>query len=136
MPLGDGTGPAGLGPMTGRAAGYCTGYSVPGYINPIPGRGGGRGLGWSGRGGGRGFGNMYWATGLPGWARYNMGYPAWGGVVNPNIPYPYGTQAVTPEQEAKALKNQAKSMQDNLNAMNERIHELEQLAVEKDKPQK
>ena len=45
MPLGDGTGPAGLGPMTGRAAGYCAGYSVPGYMNPIPGRGyWGRGL--------------------------------------------------------------------------------------------
>jgi len=34
MPLGDGTGPAGFGPMTGRAAGYCAGYPVPGYINP------------------------------------------------------------------------------------------------------
>jgi len=38
MPLGDGTGPAGMGPMTGRAAGYCAGYGVPGYMNPIPGR--------------------------------------------------------------------------------------------------
>lgn len=26
MPAGDGTGPMGLGPMTGRAAGYCAGY--------------------------------------------------------------------------------------------------------------
>ena len=38
MPLGDGTGPAGLGPMTGRAAGYCAGYGVPGFMNPIRGR--------------------------------------------------------------------------------------------------
>jgi hypothetical protein len=38
MPGGDGTGPAGMGPMTGRAAGYCAGYSVPGFANPIPGR--------------------------------------------------------------------------------------------------
>lgn len=38
MPRGDGTGPAGMGPMTGRAAGYCAGYGVPGYVNPIPGR--------------------------------------------------------------------------------------------------
>jgi len=30
MPGGDGTGPAGMGPMTGRAAGYCAGYPVPG----------------------------------------------------------------------------------------------------------
>lgn len=40
MPGGDGTGPAGLGPMTGRAAGYCAGYPVPGFMNPIIGRGG------------------------------------------------------------------------------------------------
>jgi len=39
MPAGDGTGPLGFGPMTGRAAGYCAGYPVPGYMNPIPGRG-------------------------------------------------------------------------------------------------
>ena len=40
MPAGDGTGPAGLGPMTGRAAGFCAGYPVPGYMNPVLGRGG------------------------------------------------------------------------------------------------
>ena len=39
MPFGDGTGPMGLGPMTGRAAGYCAGYGMPGFMNPIPGRG-------------------------------------------------------------------------------------------------
>ncbi len=38
MPRGDGTGPAGMGPMTGRAAGYCAGYGVPGYMNPLGGR--------------------------------------------------------------------------------------------------
>ncbi|MGI6097596.1 MAG: DUF5320 domain-containing protein, partial [Dethiobacteria bacterium] len=27
MPRGDGSGPAGMGPMTGRAAGYCAGYA-------------------------------------------------------------------------------------------------------------
>ena len=37
MPWGDGTGPAGMGPMTGRAAGYCAGYPVPGYMNPAVG---------------------------------------------------------------------------------------------------
>jgi len=35
MPGGDRTGPAGMGPMTGRAAGYCAGYPVPGYLNPV-----------------------------------------------------------------------------------------------------
>jgi hypothetical protein len=40
MPAGDGIGPAGLGPMTGRAAGFCTGYPVLGYMNPAVRRGG------------------------------------------------------------------------------------------------
>ena len=35
MPFGDGTGPAGMGLMTGRAAGFCAGYPVPGYMNPV-----------------------------------------------------------------------------------------------------
>jgi hypothetical protein len=58
MPWGDGTGPAGLGPMTGRGAGYCAGYPTPGYANPY-GRGWGMGMGrgwWPGfRGRGRRF---------------------------------------------------------------------------------
>ena len=45
MARGDGTGPTGMGPMTGRAAGYCAGYSAPGYMNSIPRRGLGLGLG-------------------------------------------------------------------------------------------
>lgn len=39
MPRGDRTGPAGLGPMTGRAAGFCAGYPTPGYMNPVGARG-------------------------------------------------------------------------------------------------
>jgi len=45
MPGGDGTGPQGLGSMTGRAAGYCAGYTSPGFANPVPGRGFGMGFG-------------------------------------------------------------------------------------------
>jgi len=86
MPGGDGTGPMGLGPMTGRAAGYCAGYPVPGYMNPIPGRGfWGFGRGFFG-GRGRGWRRWYYATGLPGWARFGMGLPAWGGYA---APYPF-----------------------------------------------
>lgn len=29
MPRGDGTGPMGIGPRSGRGAGYCTGYNAP-----------------------------------------------------------------------------------------------------------
>lgn len=45
MARGDRTGPAGTGPRTGRAAGYCSGYDVPGFMNPLPGR-----RGWFGPG--------------------------------------------------------------------------------------
>lgn len=64
MPRGDGTGPAGAGPMTGRGAGYCAGFNRPGYAN---GAGGFAGYGF---GRGRGFRRMYYATGMPGWMRY------------------------------------------------------------------
>jgi len=48
MPFGNGTGPRGMGPMTGRGAGYCAGFGTPGFANPIPRRG------WLGLGFGRG----------------------------------------------------------------------------------
>jgi len=75
-----------MGPMTGRAAGYCAGYPVPGFMNPVPGGGywrWGRGVWGAGFGAGRGRGwrNWYRATGLPGWSRAQMGLPAWGGRV-------------------------------------------------------
>lgn len=49
MPAGNGTGPMGMGSMTGRGAGYCSGSAAPGYAN-----GGGFGGGGFGFGGGRG----------------------------------------------------------------------------------
>ncbi len=54
MPRGDGTGPMGMGPMTGRAVGYCSGSGAPGFVNAGPGWGGRVGRGF-GRGWGRGF---------------------------------------------------------------------------------
>ena len=68
MPRGDGTGPAGMGPMTGRRAGFCAGYATPGFLNPVLGTfPGAIGLGGFGRG--RGWRQRYYATGLPWWAR-------------------------------------------------------------------
>jgi len=73
MPFGDGTGPAGLGPMTGKAAGFCAGYPVPGYMNPAVGRAGFYGPGMPAFGA--------YGTGLYGYgAGYGMPY---GGRVNP-----------------------------------------------------
>jgi len=117
MPAGDGTGPRGMGPMTGRAAGYCAGYSVPGYANPIPGRG--LGMGW---GRGRGWRNWGYAAVQPGRGRFGYA-PAWGAP-----PAPYGPYAVQPtaEQEAEYLKAQAEWLKEQLDAVSERIAELEQ----------
>ncbi|MFP4117096.1 MAG: DUF5320 domain-containing protein [Candidatus Aenigmatarchaeota archaeon] len=39
MPRGDGTGPRGQGPRTGRGLGYCAGYDSPGFTKGAP-RGG------------------------------------------------------------------------------------------------
>jgi len=33
MPRRDGTGPMGLGPMTGRGLGFCNGFSTSGFTN-------------------------------------------------------------------------------------------------------
>jgi hypothetical protein len=77
MPWGDRTGPAGLGPMTGRGAGYCAGYPVPGFANPWVPAWGGRGRGWGGRG--RGFWGRGWR--LWGWGRgrgLRWGYAPYG----------------------------------------------------------
>ncbi len=69
MPFGDGTGPRGLGPMTGRGMGYCAGFGRPGVYNPVPGGGyGGYGFGLA-RGWGRGMG-VGWGRGMGvGWGR-------------------------------------------------------------------
>ena len=111
MPGGDGSGPGGLGPMTGRAAGYCAGYGVPGYANPGYGRGYGRGFG-RGRGGGRGFG----------WRNRFQTYPGY-------VPGPvaYGPIPVEPsaEQELAALKQQSEYMQNEMQEINKRIEEIE-----------
>jgi hypothetical protein len=113
MPRGDGTGPAGMGPMTGRAAGFCAGYPVPGFMNPV----GGRGYwGW-GRGGGRGFGRGFRWTG----AAY--GYPAWGGAANPYPPFP--AQSITTGQELQGLKKQAEYFESALEEIKKRIEQFE-----------
>jgi hypothetical protein len=117
-----------MGPMTGRAAGYCTGYPGPGFANPMPGRGGG------GFGRGRGFRNRFYATGMSGWQRAAAGSPAWG------APYPaypanqgsYGT-GMSKEQELDVLKNQARQFQSGLEEINARIEELDKETTEKNR---
>lgn len=122
MPFGDRTGPAGAGPMTGRSAGYCAGQGMPGYANPVPGRGFWRRGAWgfSGRGGGRGQRNWFYATGLPGWARggFRPGHA-------PHQPYTSGQSAMSKEQELEMLKEQADKFQEGLDGIKKRISDLE-----------
>jgi len=127
MPAGNGTGPSGFGPMTGRGAGYCTGNSAPGYTNPT--RRGGFFRYGRGRGGGRGWRNQFYATGQPFWARGRMPYPT-------DYGYGFGYTApeFTKETEVNLLKEQADLMQKEVSAIHERIKELENLASgQKDK---
>ncbi|MBN1358689.1 DUF5320 domain-containing protein [Candidatus Bathyarchaeota archaeon] len=133
MPRGDKTGPYGAGPMTGRAAGYCAGYSVPGYMNPRRGYGRGFGRGW-GRGFGRGWGRGYGR----GWYVYPP--PA---IVQPAYPPAYQpiTQQQAPEQEVTALENYHKDLvaekadlEKEMNDIKGRIEDLK-AKLENKKPQ-
>ena len=124
MPFGDGTGPAGTGPMTGRAVGYCAGYDVPGYMNPIA----GRGFWGRGRGGGRGRRNWFYATGLTGWQRAARGWPMFGGVAPYAAPF---DPAIAERQELEALRGQAEHFARVLDGISKRIQELEATAAGK-----
>jgi hypothetical protein len=102
-----------MGPMTGHATGYCAGFETPGFANPIGGRGAGKGMGM-GRGrvagfgggrGGRGRRNMFYATGLPGWMR------------NP--------APAAPDTDKQSLQGYAASLQQQLDAINQRLAALE-----------
>ncbi len=116
MPAGDRTGPAGMGPMTGRGAGYCAGSTVPGYQNQP----GGFGRGGRGAGGGRGRRNWQNTTGLPGWQGAGAGMPAFGGQA-----YPQSAVEQNRELELQALKNQAAGLEDSLREIVGRIEQLE-----------
>ena len=111
MPGGDRTGPLGLGPMTGRAVGYCAGYPVPGFMNPYVGRLHLRlGFGY-----GRGFRRAFW----PGYG-YSLSYAPsvyGGGLYQPPI---------EPKQEIGMLNEDAKALKEQLEAINKRITELKE----------
>jgi hypothetical protein len=89
---------------------------MPGYANPIYGRGFGAGFG-RGRGfRGRGFGwrNRFNATGYPGWMNFGWYPPA---------PQPY--QASNPEREKQALKNQFDALQSEIEIIRKRLSEID-----------
>ncbi len=117
MPGGDGTGPAGMGPMTGRAMGWCVGNAGPGFTQMGPGLSPGFGRGR----GGWGRRNWFYATGLTAWQRAGMAQiPLTGPGVGP-FPGP-----MTEEQELDALKVQAASLENALAGIKKRIEELQE----------
>ncbi len=130
MPGGDRTGPLGIGPMTGRGAGMCAGYDVPGYMNPASGRGFGGGQGRRlgrgfGMGGGRGWRHQYYATGLPGWARgYGYSQPYTGEM--PVASGPARTSKAALNEELAYLKEQAQYLGKALEDIESRVKELQQ----------
>lgn len=90
MPRGDGTGPMGVGPMTGRGAGYCAGFEAPGFgCN----RGYGNGMGF-----GRG--------------RRNFGYPAQ--QMQRSAPLPVDVSNELLQRQAEALQNQLDAIKKRL----------------------
>ncbi|HEC94892.1 MAG TPA: hypothetical protein ENI45_02880 [Thermoplasmatales archaeon] len=126
MPWGDGTGPWGLGPMTGRAAGYCAGYPVPGYMNPVPrfGRGLGRGFGRGFWGRGRGFWwRSYYPYPTPYYRAVPLYYPRW----YPTAVAPYYSRSYpqpSGEEEKAYLENLVKDLEEELKAIRARLQEL------------
>ena len=110
MPWGDRSGPMGMGPMTGRGAGFCAGNNQPGAMTPGWGYGRGRGFGRGfGRGRGPGFG-PFWRGGA---GQYGYGYA------------PGPAPAMSPEQEKSMLQQEAHSMRDALASLEQRIADLE-----------
>ncbi len=112
MPRGDGTGPAGLGPMSGRGMGFCAGYRVAGYANNFGFAGGPRrnpmgAGGYFGRG--RGYRNQFYAAGIPGWMRYgSSSYDS----------------SFSKEDEIEMLRNQAENFKNTIDDINKRLYEL------------
>jgi hypothetical protein len=100
MPFKDGTGPAGMGPMTGRGMGPCAGSGI-GRIGTGFGR-----FGFFGRG--RGWRNWFRATGLPFWARSSF----------------FNEATPSSEDEMETLKSDAEYLKTSLKNIEDRMNEL------------
>ena len=108
MPRGDRTGPAGMGPKSGRGAGYCAGYGMPGFANGIPGRGTGmhrfaghaygqEAGGFPGPGrGGRGNRNRFYRSGF---------FGPWRGEQTYETPAGASLEAISRDDEIRSLKD-------------------------------
>ena len=103
MPRGDGTGPRGAGPMSGRGMGYCAGFNAPGFAGGCYGAGMGRG---------HGFRRMFYAAGRPGWGRFGF---------QPDAAQP----GYAAPDEKKLLENEAAYLENELKQIHERLKSLD-----------
>ena len=95
MPRGNRMGPEGMGPMTGRRQGFCTGSIGPGFTSA-----GGFGFNQCfGRGRGLGRGNQHFG--------FNSNFPQ------------------SPQDEETSLKQQASLLEEQLHGIKTRMEELE-----------
>jgi hypothetical protein len=119
MPRGDGTGPTGIGPKTGRAAGFCVGFKTPGRFNL--GLGGAYRL-WNSNTCGQGLGHRHWffATGLPRWTR---------GSISTADTARGDTETTTSTYDAVSFK--ANAMLEALDSLEKRLSDLEAKFLDK-----
>ena len=126
MPGFNGTGPAGMGSMTGWGRGSCnssrTAYGPTQILRP-----GYRGYGY-GQGFGRGFGQGRFSRGAfgPGFGRgrgYGRGFDPHGAYPAPERGYG-SSYAMNSQDELNMLKDEAGAMKKELDAINKRINEL------------
>lgn len=125
MPRGDGTGPMGQGPMTGRAAGLCAGFSTPGFANSAPRMGMGFRRGAvSGRGKGRGggFGRVQAPT-------QPVAQPAQAQQLSAQATNPVAPQSQMPvqssrDQEIQNLKNRLDALEEQINQIGNAISQM------------
>ena len=102
MPRGDGIGPMGNGPMTGRGAGFCAGVGMSGATSAI-GRFGGFGCRRGGGGGMRGAGMR---------------------AQNRFMAQPYGEEGAAAANEKEVLSRQMNALETQLQQVKQRLEQL------------
>jgi len=105
MPGFDGTGPRGMGPMTGGGRGFCSPWGIGAAL---------RGYGVSPAVG----------YGYPYYGGAGASYPFYGMPTSAPVATPFAPQ-MTREQELDFLKNQANAMKSQLEQIEARMRELE-----------
>ena len=102
MPRGDGTGPMGNGPMTGRGAGFCAGLGMPGVAS-AKGRFGGFGCR-------RGFGGGMRGAGMQAQNRF--------------MAQQYGEEGAAATNEKEVLNRQMNFLEQQLQQVKQRLEKF------------